>query len=56
LRKTRKDIENKQTAKRYAHACVVVVAEANGRYLVMAPMVCLRRPMCLLESAIVRLN
>ena len=33
LRKTRKDIENRQTAKRYAHACAVVVEDANGRYL-----------------------
>jgi hypothetical protein len=33
LRKTRKDIEKRQTANRYAQACTVVVDDANGRYL-----------------------
>jgi hypothetical protein len=32
LRKTRKDIENRQTAKRYAKAWTVVVEDANGKY------------------------
>jgi len=32
LRKTRKDIEKRQTAKRYEQACSVVVELANGRY------------------------
>ena len=31
FRKTRKDIENKQTANRYAQACAVVVDDAKGR-------------------------
>ena len=33
LRKTKKDIENRQTASRYVQACAVVVEDANGRYL-----------------------
>lgn len=33
FRKTRKDIENKHTASRYAQAWVAVVDDANGRYL-----------------------
>lgn len=33
LRKTRKEMENKQTAKRYVLAWPAVVEAANGRYL-----------------------
>jgi len=33
LRKTRKEIEKRHTANKYAHACAGVVDTAKGRYL-----------------------
>ena len=44
LRNTRKDIENKQTAKRYEQAWTTVVEDANGRYFDMLIIVSLQVP------------